>query len=106
MLTGSVSPNGLSKQITQNVIDRLSAIAAQVLSRNPRLIAQVNRLAISDDHLQRLFGLVTLIIASREEAWRPALVAMADRLSDDADPEIKTHLSWARRRMSKLHFVA
>jgi 3-methyladenine DNA glycosylase AlkD len=83
------------------VIDYLGAAAAQVLGRNPRLIAQVNRLAISDDRMQRLFGLVTLIIASREEAWHPALVAIIDRLSADPDLAIQAHLAWARRRMSK-----
>ena len=83
------------------LVDQLAAISGRLLERNPRLLTPVRGLATRDNAWQRRFALVTLIVASRDEAWIPGLAGMIERLQHDTDPYVKKALTWARDTLKK-----
>jgi 3-methyladenine DNA glycosylase AlkD len=83
------------------VIDHMSEISGRLLQMQPRLLNRVEQLIYSDSPWQRRFALVTLIMAARDFAWRPALERMAERMAKDPHPSVRRAVVWARRELKK-----
>jgi 3-methyladenine DNA glycosylase AlkD len=83
------------------VIDHMAEATAHMLQRQPRLLQRVESLTYSDSPWQRRLALVTMIVAGRDFAWRPALERFTERMSKDPHPAVKKAVTWARRELKK-----
>lgn len=83
------------------LIDNLGELSGRLLQMQPRILNRVEQLIYSDSPWQRRFALVTLIIAARDHAWRPALQRLAERMAKDPHPTVRRAVVWARRELQK-----
>ena len=85
-------------------VDHLAEVSGDMLIAQPKLLARVKTLSLSENPWQRRLALVTLINAFHDDpAWRDQLVSMAARLKSDKHPLVRRAVVWARDRLAKDH---